>query len=369
MSQNTVSDIDVLWDGDGEINCNYNVSKEADGTTKINWIKDFNILTELEKRPHEPDIILVKKTLLIGRFYTPYVLQLWWSPLKTGRFNYKVKLSVTSTKDNPHEDEKYQESHSKKKHRDGLTTGGICAIWSRVNYGEKLLLDRTSGEHEGWTLNFPCSKQHPSCKYWIDFQLWFKLTDHHAEKNALQQLSALYVNQTHCDINFCLENGQRVGGHKCILSTRSPVFAAMFQHEMQEAKTGQVVITDIEPDAFKELLYFIYSSKLRTPLTEAKAKLLFVAADKYDIEDLKTICLCFLLPFIRVDNVIYLMVWAHNYSVGKLKKAALKFVAANFVKVCLTEEWAPFVRDYPDLHVLVTREMMKKKTDGDIFNK
>ena len=29
----------------------------------------------------------------------------------------------------------------------------------------------------------------------------------------------------------------------------------MFQHEMQEAKTNQVVITDIEPDTFKKVFY------------------------------------------------------------------------------------------------------------------
>ena len=34
------------------------------------------------------------------------------------------------------------------------------------------------------------------------------------------------------------------------MKTSSPVVAAMFQHKIQEAKTDQVVIKDIEQDIF-----------------------------------------------------------------------------------------------------------------------
>ena len=184
MSQNTASDIDVLWDGDGEINCNYNVSKEADGTTKINWIKDFNILTELEKRPHEPDIILVKKTLLIGRFYTPYILQLWLTHSETaGRFHYKVHVSVIKT-NSLMEDEENQESSSTM--RDYV--GCICSIWIKVNQRERISFNSTYDVCEVWATNMDFSYilDQPQETYRFKFQLWFKLTDQssvlHTEK-------------------------------------------------------------------------------------------------------------------------------------------------------------------------------------------
>ena len=248
----------------------------------------------------------------------------------------------------------------------------LSDIWISVDYQkEKIPFERKlRRDLEVWkpiTHHYP--QLEPPRTYTFNFQLWFKLINQSAplaEKNALKQFSTLYVDQTDCDINFCFENGHSVGGHKNILKARSPVFAAMFQHEMQEAKTGQVVITDIQPDIFRDLLHFIYSCELRTPLTEEKAKMLFVAADKYDIGDLKTMCLRFLVPYIHTKNVLHLLVWAQNFSVDKIKEATLDFVAVYFDKVCLTEEWVNFTRNYPDLTVLATREMVKKRKRDDI---
>ena len=90
--------------------------------------------------------------------------------------------------------------------------------------------------------------------------------------------------------------------------------------------------------------------------------MLFVAADKYDIEDLKTICLSFLLGYVLFKtNVLHLLVWAHTYSVDKLKEAVLEKVADNLDQICLTEEWANVAREYPDLTVLATRKSAEKR--------
>ena len=339
------------------------IEKEDDAVTKMSWITDFNV-KEQEYFSNEPYIV-GRKTLLIGQFYTPYSLQVSLSRLKSGHFQYQISVTVSSTNEHPLEDKK--QDSSSKKHSDEPIVGckPVFAIWISLNENEKIPLDRML-EQEVWTPSKHFSfKLDPPYTYRFGFQLWFKLIDVTAlpaQKNALKQLSALYINQTLCDINFLLKNDKSVGGHKHILAARSPVFAAMFQDGIQEAKTGQVAITDIELDTFKVMLYFIYSSKLGSPLTEDKAKLLIVAANKYAIEDLKNICLSFLLPQIRIDNVIHLLVWAHNYSVDKMKEATLEFVAVNFEKMCLTEEWARFTTEYPNLNVLATREMIKKKT-------
>jgi speckle-type POZ protein len=42
--------------------------------------------------------------------------------------------------------------------------------------------------------------------------------------------------------------------HKLVLSARSPVFAAMFASKMSEAKSGQVVIDDMELPVVKEMI-------------------------------------------------------------------------------------------------------------------
>ena len=73
--------------------------------------------------------------------------------------------------------------------------------------------------------------------------------------------------------------GKEFYAHKLILSAHSPVFAAMFGHkDTKEAQEGKVVITDIEPEVFQELLYCIYSDTVL--IKDFCVAELFVAADK-----------------------------------------------------------------------------------------
>ncbi len=112
----------------------------------------------------------------------------------------------------------------------------------------------------------------------------------------------------------------------------------MFQHDMQEAKTGRVVIEcDIQPDIFKQLLYFIYSGRTKAPLTEATVQSLLAVADKYDIKELKRECALILISYIRIDNVFELLTWAHLYSaadLGILIEATFAFIAKNAKAIC-----------------------------------
>ena len=59
---------------------------------------------------------------------------------------------------------------------------------------------------------------------------------------------------------------------------RSPVFSAMFEHEMEERKQNRVDITDVDPDVMREMLRFIYTGK--APNLDRMADDLLAASDK-----------------------------------------------------------------------------------------
>lgn len=63
-----------------------------------------------------------------------------------------------------------------------------------------------------------------------------------------------------------------------LCTARSPVFAAMFEHEMEERKQNRVAISDVDHDVLKEMLRFIYTGK--APNLEKMADDLLAAADK-----------------------------------------------------------------------------------------
>ena len=76
--------------------------------------------------------------------------------------------------------------------------------------------------------------------------------------------------------------------HRLVLSTRSPVFAAMFEHECTEKQDGTVQITDVPLDTFEVLLRYIYTDSVSSK-DQFTADLL-MAADK-----VRTLCTALML--------------------------------------------------------------------------
>jgi speckle-type POZ protein len=90
-------------------------------------------------------------------------------------------------------------------------------------------------------------------------------------------LSILFESQKFSDV-LLVVNGREYYAHKAILAARSPVFAAMFEHEMEEKKQNRVEITDMDHEVLREMLRFIYTGKA-TNLEKMHDELL-AAADK-----------------------------------------------------------------------------------------
>lgn len=235
-----------------------------------------------------------------------------------------------------------------------------CNVWIVTNENAKIALKRsfdTSDWHvksEKFQVNIQNAQAAHSS---LTFEIWIESKSFgQGEIKALTHMADyLFVRQTHCDVHFTFEDGQQIGAHVHILSARSAVFAAMFTHDMQETKTGKVVVKDIKSDIFKELLHYIYMGRTKSPLTDDTAQQLFLAVDKYDIADLRNECVDHLISCIKSKNAINIMIWAHLHAIDNVKKAALDIVVRNAKEICLTEEWERLANDYPDLNVLATR--------------
>ena len=113
-----------------------------------------------------------------------------------------------------------------------------------------------------------------------------------------EDLSGLFESQKFSDVILSV-NGREFFAHKAILAARSPVFAAMFEHEMEEKKQNRVEITDMDHDVLREMLRFIYTGK--APNLEKMADDLLAAADKVIIHCTK----CYLLTSIFYFSMIW----------------------------------------------------------------
>lgn len=177
--------------------------------------------------------------------------------------------------------------------------------------------------------------------------------------NALNQLSNMFIKQSKCDVYFLFENDEKIGAHIPILTAGSPVFCAMFEHEMTESITRKVNIQDIQVDIFRQLLHYIYTGQPLQPITENSAPYLYVAADKYQIDGLKEECVRFLLCCIRIDNALDLMAWAHIHLIEEVVEETLIFAARFSHDICYHDSWERLIRNHPDLCVIATRRMLK----------
>ncbi|KAM3354592.1 hypothetical protein ACQJBY_025355 [Aegilops geniculata] len=156
-----------------------------------------------------------------------------------------------------------------------------------------------------------------------------------APSDLHQHLGDLLKTEKGADVVFEV-GGHTFAAHRCVLAARSPVFSAELFGSMKEGDTAGVVhIDEMEAEVFKALLCFAYTDSLPVTAKEDEDVMcqhLLVAADRYNMERLKTICEERLCKYINGGSVSTILTLAEQHHCDGLKKACLSFLGspANF---------------------------------------
>ncbi|KAH7731639.1 speckle-type poz protein [Aphelenchoides avenae] len=148
--------------------------------------------------------------------------------------------------------------------------------------------------------------------------------------------------------------------HKAVLASRSPVFGAMFEHEMTEARSDRVVIDDIEPEVVKELLRFMYTDN--APNLDRMADELLAAADKYQLDRLKGMCEQALHASLTTENACDTLILADMHSAEQLKVQAIEYINLHASEVMESDGWKRLVDNYPALLAQVYKVLATQQT-------
>lgn len=97
----------------------------------------------------------------------------------------------------------------------------------------------------------------------------------------------------------------------------------MFTTNMTEKKANQVEIVDVSYEIFKEVIHYIYTEEI--PMLNELAYELLQAADKYELNDLKSRCEHNLIEKLSVENAVQLLILANRHNIPGLKASVLKF--------------------------------------------
>jgi len=167
-------------------------------------------------------------------------------------------------------------------------------------------------------------------------------------KNAFQEKNSFDVTVNCGDVSFKCS--------KFMLTARSRVFKAMFQHDTMENQTNVVNIEDIEPKVLEEMLLYIHTGD--SPNIKDLAKELLAAADYYQLDELKNRCQSYLSDALDTDNAISILILSDKYSASNLKKDALKFISENMKSISASSDWKKELSGHPSLPMEIIESLM-----------
>ncbi|XP_044010299.1 speckle-type POZ protein-like [Aphidius gifuensis] len=177
-----------------------------------------------------------------------------------------------------------------------------------------------------------------------------------AKQQLIKDWKKLLLNEKSADVT--IQVGQKsFRAIKGILAVRSPVFAAMFDHEQfKENENNDVVIEDIEEDVFEEFLHYIYTGE---SLKVGKMPMeLLAVAEKYQVNCLKNICEVIICETINVDNVASIVVCSDRYNLKKLHEKCLEFMKKNLQAVISNKTFQVYKKKYPEIFVGVLEHLL-----------
>ena len=168
------------------------------------------------------------------------------------------------------------------------------------------------------------------------------------------------------DVSFIVD-GETFPAHRAVLAARSPVFKAELFGSMADATMSTVTLQDIEPEAFKAMLRFMYTDsfpadeELGDSPTDVLQHLL-AAADRYALDRLKLICSLKLIGHISVDTVGSILVFAETYNCPELKNKCLDFFAVekNFKEAAFSDGFAILLQKFPSLAAELRRRVNRQ---------
>ncbi|CAL5066166.1 unnamed protein product [Urochloa decumbens] len=152
-----------------------------------------------------------------------------------------------------------------------------------------------------------------------------------------------------------------VPAHRVILASRSPVFRAMLENEMEESRSGIIKIYDVSYDVLRAFVHYMYTAEAL--LDEQMASDLLVLAEKYEVKHLKAYCEKFITSKVNNDNAITHYAFAHRHSAKQLLEASLSVLMDNMSTLADREEYKELVEKDPRLIVEIYEAYLNRQVN------
>jgi len=163
--------------------------------------------------------------------------------------------------------------------------------------------------------------------------------------SLVSDLRSFVNDQKLSDVTFIVE-GKPIYAHK-LLCVRCSYFQAMFEGQMREAQQKTVTINNVNYRTFLALLEYLYTDDVEISLDIAMD--LFVAADQFGVERLKSLCEKKILMSINVESVATILQAANVHVAEGLRQCCMDFILRNFDAVSKTPAFEEMGRSNVEL--------------------
>ncbi|OAY68051.1 BTB/POZ domain-containing protein [Ananas comosus] len=152
-----------------------------------------------------------------------------------------------------------------------------------------------------------------------------------------------------------------VPAHRAVLISRSPVFKAMLENEMEESRSGIIKIHDVSYDVLRSFVHYLYTAEVL--LDEQLACDLLVLAEKYQVKHLKCFCEKFMTSKVNNDNALANYAFAHRHNAKPLLEAALSLIMDNMATLTERVEYKELVDEDPRLVVEIYEAYLTRQVN------
>lgn len=147
--------------------------------------------------------------------------------------------------------------------------------------------------------------------------------------------------------DIILNAGQGEGSvqaHRTILMARSKVFSAMLEEgKFAEGSAKSICIDDMDVATLQALVRYLYTAEFPSEEAGVNAQNLLIAADKYDLQELKQHCEQCLDRSLEPDCAAEILVVADSYYCSSLKVRCLDVIKQHTAQVMSSLGWTKWL--------------------------
>jgi len=169
--------------------------------------------------------------------------------------------------------------------------------------------------------------------------------------------SAMFNNSLMADIHFLVggpDCQRRVPAHKYVLATGSTVFYAMLYGGLADNLAEDILVPDVDPDAFLSMLKYLYCDDIHLEPDNVLATL--YAAKKYIVPHLARECVRYLETSLKASNACLLLSQSRLFEEPELMQRCWDVIDAQ-AEIALKSEGFTDI-DSPTLLTIMQRETL-----------